>query len=88
MLKLKHSVADIAIICSDFEKSLKFYRDQLGLEVALDISIPDSTAQGARLTPSGFRQLRLRLGETLIKLAKSNRALNQGQSIFRPECVG
>jgi glyoxylase I family protein len=65
---LKHSIIDIGIVCSDFDNSLHFYRDQLGLEVALDIEIPASTAVGAHLAPRKFRQVRLRAGQTLIKL--------------------
>ena len=68
MFTLKHSVIDIAVICSDFDESLHFYRDLLGLEVALDIQIPASTATGAKLAPGPFRQVRLRAGQTLIKL--------------------
>ena len=59
MLPLKHPVVDVAVICSDFDESVRFYRDLLGLEVALDIEIPEATATGARLAPRGFRQLRL-----------------------------
>ena len=70
MLPLKHPVVDVAVICSDFEESVRFYRDLLGLEVALDIEIPEATATGACLAPRGFRQLRLRAGETLIKLVE------------------
>jgi catechol 2,3-dioxygenase-like lactoylglutathione lyase family enzyme len=68
MLKLTHAVVDIAITCSHFEESLHFYRDLLGLEVTLDIEIPDDVAVGAGLAPRGFRQVRLKAGETLIKL--------------------
>ena len=57
---MKHPVVDLGIVCSDFDKSLFFYRDLLGMEVALDIQIPESTATGAGLAPSGFRQVRLR----------------------------
>ncbi len=70
MLPLKHPVVDVAVICSDFDESVRFYRDLLGLDVALDIEIPEATARGARLAPRGFRQLRLRAGETLIKLVE------------------
>ncbi len=70
MFTLKHPVVDIAIICSDFDESLRFYRDRLGLEVALDIEIPEETATGAGLAPRGFRQVRLRAGQTLIKLVE------------------
>ena len=68
MFAMKHPVVDLGIVCSDFDKSLFFYRDLLGMEVALDIQIPESTATGAGLAPSGFRQVRLRAGNTLIKL--------------------
>jgi glyoxylase I family protein len=70
MFPLKHPVVDIAIICSNFDESLRFYRDQLGLEVVLDIEIPESTAVGAKLAPSRFRQVRLRAGQTLIKIVE------------------
>ena len=67
---MRHPIVDVAIICSDFEQSLHFYRDLLGLEVALDIDIPESTAAGACLAPTAFRQIRLRAGQTLIKLVE------------------
>jgi glyoxylase I family protein len=67
-LKLTHSNVDIAIVCSDFEKSLRFYHEQLGLEIVQDIQIPDEVAVGASLAPRGFRHVRLRAGNTLIKL--------------------
>jgi catechol 2,3-dioxygenase-like lactoylglutathione lyase family enzyme len=59
---------DIGIVCSRFEESLRFYRDLLGLPVVLDIQIPASVAVGAKLAPRPFRQVRLKAGETLIKL--------------------
>ena len=68
MLKLTHSTVDIAIVCSDFEKSLHFYHHCLGLEVLTELDIPDEVAIGAKLAPSGFRQVRLQVGNTLIKL--------------------
>jgi glyoxylase I family protein len=68
MFKLTKPIVDIAIVCSDFESSLHFYRDLLGLETVLDISIPAETANGAELAPREFRQVRLKAGETLIKL--------------------
>jgi glyoxylase I family protein len=71
MFTLKHPAVDIAIVCSDFEESLHFYRDLLGLEVRLDIEIPESTAKGAGLAPTRFRQVRLKAGETLIKLVEA-----------------
>ncbi|MEZ5391748.1 MAG: VOC family protein [Bryobacterales bacterium] len=59
---------DIGIVCSHFDESLRFYRDLLGLSVVLDIQIPASVAVGAKLAPRPFRQVRLKAGETLIKL--------------------
>ena len=68
MLKLTHSTVDIAIVCSDFDKSLHFYRHCLGLEILMELDIPDEVAIGAKLAPAGFRQVRLQVGDTLIKL--------------------
>lgn len=70
MFAMKHPVVDIAIICSNFKESLHFYRDLLGLEVVQDLTIPVETARGAGLAPREFRQVRLRAGETLIKLVE------------------
>ena len=68
MLNLSHPTVDIAITCSNFERSLDFYHNKLGFEIVLDIEIPDSLAQDVGLAPTGFRQVRLRAGNTLIKL--------------------
>ena len=74
MFTLRHPTIDIGIVCSDFENSLHFYHDLLGLEIALDIQIPEETATGACLAPAGFRQARLRAGNTLIKLMEIDRS--------------
>lgn len=68
MLNLSHPVVDIAITCSDFEASLDFYHNKLGFKTVLDLEIPQSLAQKAGLAPTGFRQVRLKAGNTLIKL--------------------
>lgn len=68
MLQLTHPIVDIAIVCSNFEESLRFYHECLGLEIVLDIQIPEDVAIGAGLAPRGFRQVRLQAGQTLIKL--------------------
>ena len=68
MFTLKHPVVDIAIVCSDFEESLRFYHEVLGLEIVMDFRIPEKVAREASLAPRGFRQVRLKAGETLIKL--------------------
>ncbi len=64
----KRPFVDVGIVCSHFEESLHFYRDLLGLPLALDIQIPAAVAVGAGLAPRPFRQVRLKAGETLIKL--------------------
>ena len=68
MFTLKNSVIDISVICSDFEESLRFYHEILELEIVLDFRIPEEVARSAMLAPRGFRQVRLKAGETLIKL--------------------
>ena len=68
VLKFTRAVVDIALVCSDFKESLQFYHEQLGLEIVQDLHIPDKVARGAALAPRGFRQVRLRAGQTLIKL--------------------
>jgi len=65
MLNLSHSTIDIAITCSDFEASLDFYHNRLGLEIVLELEIPDDLARGVGLAPTGFRQVRLQAGNTL-----------------------
>ena len=68
MFTLKKPVIDIAIVCSDFAESLRFYHEILELEIVLDFRIPDDVARDATLAPRSFRQVRLKAGETLIKL--------------------
>lgn len=68
MFNLSKPTVDIALVCSDFEKSLHFYHELLGLEIVLDIEIPAQCATDAALAPRGFRQVRLLAGNTLIKL--------------------
>lgn len=67
-LRLTIPRVDIAVVCSHFDESLRFYHELLGLEIAQDLLIPDNVARGAQLAPRGFRHVRLRAGETLIKL--------------------
>ena len=35
MFRLKKTTIDIGIVCSNFEESLRFYHDLLGLEIVL-----------------------------------------------------
>ena len=73
MFTMKQLTVDVGIVCSNFENSLRFYHELLGLEVVLDILIPASTATGAGLAPTEFRQVRLKAGDTLIKLMEGVR---------------
>lgn len=59
---------DVALVCSNFDESLHFYRDLLGFEVAMELDIPDPVAKSAKLAPRGFHQVRLKVGDCLIKL--------------------
>ena len=68
MLNLSHATIDIAITCSNFAASLDFYHNKLGFEIVLDLEIPDDLARDVGLAPTGFRQVRLKAGNTLIKL--------------------
>ena len=68
MLNLSHPTVDIAITCSNFAASLDFYHNKLGFEIVLDLEIPDTLARDVGLAPAGFRQVRLKAGNTLIKL--------------------
>ena len=68
MLNLSHPTIDIAITCSNFEDSLDFYHNKVGFEIVLDLEIPDDLARDVGLAPTGFRQVRLKAGDTLIKL--------------------
>ena len=68
MLNLSYPTVDIAITCSNFAASLDFYHNKLGFEIVLDLEIPDDLARDVGLAPTGFRQVRLKAGNTLIKL--------------------
>jgi catechol 2,3-dioxygenase-like lactoylglutathione lyase family enzyme len=66
--KLSKPRLDIAIVCSDFTASLDFYHHRLGLDIAYDLQIDTTRAVRSGLAPAAFRHVRLRAGETLIKL--------------------
>lgn len=68
MLNLSHPTVDIAITCSNFAESFDFYHKKLGFEIVLELEIPETLATEVGLAPTGFRQARLKAGNTLIKL--------------------
>ena len=69
LFKLSYPAAEIALICSNFEESFRFYHDLLGMDVTMEMQVPDDLARQVGLAPSGFRQVRLRAGDTILKLA-------------------
>ena len=63
MINLTHPVVDIAIICSNFEESLRFYHEVLGLEIAFELHISDELAPkrrpcAARISPGAVESRR------------------------------
>jgi len=82
MLDLCFDRVDVAIVCSNFEESARFYRDLLELEVAMELDIPERLATGAGLAPRGFHHLRVRAGNTLIKLMDIEGAPERGTTDF------
>lgn len=68
MFNLKNPAVDIGFVCSDFDESLRFYRDVLEMEVVQELQIPHQVAVTAGLAPREFRQVRLKAGTSLIKL--------------------
>ncbi len=67
-MEFAQPVVDVAIMCSDFEASLHFYHECLGLEIVHETNISDEVATKFGLAPRGFHQVRVRAGETVIKL--------------------
>ena len=68
MVKLARPNIDVALTCSHFEESLRFYHDILGLEIVGDVHVPSEVATRFGVAPRGFRQVRLRASDALIKL--------------------
>ena len=68
MCTLRHPVIDLGIVCSHFDESLHFYRDLIGLKVVHEIQVAGDLAKELGLAPRKFRQVRLKAGDTLLKL--------------------
>lgn len=83
MVKIIRSNVDIGIVCSNFQDSITFYRDTLGLPVVEEIRVSDEIAIKSGLAPSGFRQVRLKAGDTLIKLMQIQTPPREGTSYFK-----
>ena len=82
MVKINRSNVDIGIVCSNFQDSITFYRDTLGLPVVEEVRVSDEMAVESGLAPSGFRQVRLKAGDTLIKLMQIQTPPNRDTSGF------
>ena len=72
--ELSDGTLDVAIVCSDFNASVDFYVNKLGFLIAADLEIPDSLAVPSGLAPSGFRHVRVRVGDALVKLMQIDEA--------------
>ena len=83
MLKQTHQGVDVGIVCSDLDKSLEFYHEKLGFEIVADKQIDDDIAIHVGLAPSGFRQVRLLAGNTLVKLMGIDNAPPPGEADFK-----
>lgn len=68
MLKMTRPIVDIAITCSNFNESLRFYHELLGFEIVTEVDTSHELAKDIGLAPRGFHQVRLKAGNTLIKL--------------------
>lgn len=68
MLKMTRPIVDIAITCSNFNESFRFYHELLGFEIMMEVGTSDELAKEIGLAPRGFHQVRLKAGNTLIKL--------------------
>ena len=68
MIELQRSVLDLCIVCSNFDDSLNFYHKLLGFEISAETEIPADVAMKFGLAPMEFRQVRLKAGDSLLKL--------------------
>ena len=81
--ELTRETIDIAIVCSDFAAAVDFYQHQVGLQVHADLEIPERLAVPSGLAPHRFRHLRLKAGNTLIKLMEIEPAPDPLPNEFR-----
>lgn len=82
MVNINRPNVDLGIVCSNFQDSITFYRDTLGLPVVEEVRVSDEMAIKSGLAPSGFRQVRLKAGDTLIKLMQIQTPPDRGTSGF------
>ena len=73
----------MCIRCSNFDESLRFYRDILGLEITGDVQVPVEVATRFGVAPRGFRQVRLSAGDALIKLMEIESPPPSPTEVFR-----
>ena len=68
MVELSRPVLDIGLVVRDFEASLAFYRDKLGLQPTRQVALDAETAKRAGIGQSGFEIQYMQLGEVNLKL--------------------
>jgi len=82
MIELQRSVLDLCIVCSNFDDSLNFYHKLLGFEISAETEIPADVAMKFGLAPMEFRQVRLKAGDSLLKLMEIKKPLKKGSHQF------
>ena len=81
-----HCLGHVALSVRDMDRSLKFYRDLLGMKVIMDLDITDDRIARVIGTPGAkCRIVHLKLGDAVLELFKyyaptgENRAEDMGQ---------
>ena len=77
MIELQRSALDLCIVCSNFDDSLNFYHKLLGFEIVAETDIPAEVALKFGLVPMEFRQVRLKAGDSLLKLMEIKKPLKK-----------
>ena len=88
MIELQRSSLDLCIVCSNFDDSLNFYHKLLGFEIVAETEIPAEVALKFGLAPMGFRQVRLKAGDSLLKLMEIKTPLKKGSHQFSQFSTG
>lgn len=60
----------IALVVKDVERSVKFYRDLLGMQEVKQVDVPDAKSAAGRFAHKGFGFRTFRLGPLALKLVQ------------------